>query len=135
MNDTDINVFNVTIGEVTLEKKEKRILLIVYIISSLIAFAIIAIIFNSVSPMTFVGYVGCTIFGLLMGGCFTLLFFVIFIFPKAVERLKETRKKEQLEKKRKAEETKYNEYNKYSDCCPVPHSAICYGNTVVCIKN
>ena len=86
MNDTDINVFNVTIGEVTLEKKEKRILLIVYIISSLIAFAIIAIIFNSVSPMTFVGYVGCTIFGLLMGGCFTLLFFVIFIFPKAVER-------------------------------------------------
>ena len=116
MNDTDINVFNVTFGEVTLEKKEKRILLIVYIISSLIAFAIIAIIFNSVSPMTFVGYVGCTIFGLLTGGCFTLFFFIIFIFPKAVERLKETRKKEQLEKKRKAEETKYNEYNKYSDC-------------------
>lgn len=21
------------------------------------------------------------------------------------------------------------------DYCPVPHSAICYGNTIVCIKN
>ena len=109
MSDTDINVSNVTKGEVTLEKKEKRILLIVYIISSLIAFAIIAIVFNSVSPMTFVGYIGCTIFGLAMGYCFTSIFFDIFIFPKAAERLKETRKKEQLEKKRKAEETKYNE--------------------------
>ena len=66
--------------------------------------------------MTFVGYVGCTIFGLAIGYCFTLFFFLIFIFPKVVERLKETIKKEQLEKKRKAEETKYNEYNKYSDC-------------------
>ncbi|MGF0094022.1 hypothetical protein ACQRC4_12475 [Lachnospiraceae bacterium SGI.066] len=101
--------------EVTLEKKEKRILLIVYIISSLIVFAIMAI---SISPMpiTFAGYVFCTILGLGFGIPFTLFIYGIFISPKAEERLKETRKKEQLEKKRKAEETKFNEYNKYSDC-------------------
>lgn len=100
---------NADSSKITLEKKEKRTLLIVFSIISLISFGLIVICFDSISPMTSVGYVGCIVFGLVMGGSITLMY-----YGAVIE--KEAKKRALLEEKRKTEEAKYNEYNKYSDC-------------------
>lgn len=111
MSNTNVDTSNLNLEEITLEKKEKRTLLIFFIVTSVIAITI-AILFHNFSitvPMTFKEYVLTVVFILPTCGIFTGLFYSIFIAPKAVKRLEEA-------KERKAEETKYNEYNKYSDC-------------------
>ena len=123
MRDTKVDSSTEKSEEIKFKKEENRefiITLIVYIISSLLIFLFIAEKFNSISPMTTVGYFFSILVGMVTGFFVTAIFYLIFILPKSSERnkviIQKAERAKRLEKMQKEEEADYNEYNKYSDC-------------------
>ena len=123
MRDTKVDSSTEKSEEIKFKKEENRefiITLIVYIISSLLIFLFIAEKFNSISPMTAVGYFFSILVGMVTGFLVTSIFTLIFILPKSSERnkviIQKAERAKRLEKMQKEEEADYNEYNKYSDC-------------------
>ena len=123
MRDTKVDSSTEKSEEIKFKKEENRefiITLIVYIISSLLIFLFIAEKFNSISPMTTVGYFFSILVGMVTGFFVTAIFYLILILPKSSERnkviIQKAERAKRLEKMQKEEEADYNEYNKYSDC-------------------
>ena len=91
MRDTKVDSSTEKSEEIKFKKEENRefiITLIVYIISSLLIFLFIAEKFNSISPMTTVGYFFSILVGMVTGFFVTAIFYLIFILPKSSERNK-----------------------------------------------